>query len=366
MKVALVHDYLRDYGDAERILQVLRRMYPKAPIYTAFLDRQGTAAGHFSECDIRTTWAQKLPAIAHQFHTYRALLPYFWESLNLSDYDLVISSSGNYLSKSILPHPQTLHICYCHTPPRYLWEPHTHHANPSQWHAAWVNSHLRQYDFYAAQRVDRFVTNSETVARRIRKFYRRPVEVIPPPVKIRGEGKAGTEYYLYVGSLTREHQVDLAIDACNQLDRPLWIVGNGHDQPRLRKRAGRSIRFLAEVPDNEMPQIYAGAKALIFPQLDADFGFSPVEAMAHGVPVIAPEQSGLKEVVLNFRTGLLFSDPTVTGLCGAIAQFEGLRFSSNACIQRAEEFAESVFTDRLSWFIAQALDDYKPQGVPIQ
>jgi glycosyltransferase involved in cell wall biosynthesis len=225
-----------------------------------------------------------------------------------------------------------------------------------------VNTHLRQYDFYASQRVDRFVTNSERVARRIRKYYRRSAEVIPPPVNILGKGEAGDKYYLYVGNLTRSQQVDLAVEACTHLDRPLWVVGTGDDGDRLRRIAGDSIRFMGAVAAEAMPALYADAKALLFPCVDADFGVAPVAAMGHGLPVIACEMSGMREIILDYRTGVLFAQPTVEGLCRAIAQFEGLRFSSQACIERAREFATSVFTAKLEWFIAQALDEHKLRG----
>ncbi|QZZ20177.1 glycosyltransferase [Leptothermofonsia sichuanensis E412] len=358
MRVALVHDYLREYGNAERVLQVLHRMYPEAPVYTAFVDPRGLGAtiDRFAGWDIRTTWAHRLPAIAHHYNTYRFLLPYFWESLDLSAYDLVISSSGNYLSKAVLTRADTLHVCYCHTPPRYLWEPATH-ALPS-WYTPWIDSQLRQYDFHVAQRCDRFVANSARVARRIKKFYRCTAEVIPPPVSIQGEGQAGNQYYLYVGPLTRDQHVDLAVAACTRSDRPLWIVGTGSDAQRLQALAGKSIRFLGAVPDQNLTELYAHAKALLFLNPDADFGFPPVEAMGRGVPVIASAQSGIQEIVLNYRTGLLFAEPTVESLCETLSQFEGLRFFSHACIQRAEEFAESVFVAKLEWFITQAFDDH--------
>lgn len=182
--------------------------------------------------------------------------------------------------------------------------------------------------------------------------------MIPPPVKIRGSGEAGTDYYLYVGPLTQNQQVDLAIAACQQLDRPLWIVGSGGDRERLQQLAGSSIRFLGDMPEATMADLYAHAKALIFPCQDADFGFAPVEAMGYGVPVIASALSGIREVILSDRTGLLFPQPTVESLSKAIVQFEGRRFSSQACIERAREFAEPVFISKLEWFIAQALDDH--------
>ncbi|MBW4692568.1 MAG: glycosyltransferase [Lyngbya sp. HA4199-MV5] len=359
MKVALVHDYLRKYGEAERVLRVLHQMYPDAPVYTAFVDRAhlGDAIALLDGWDIRTAPSQQLPAIARYYQAWRPVLPYCWEALDLSEYDLVLSSSGSYMSKSVLTRAETLHISYCHTPPRDLWD-FSSNAPDRPWYQHWAETHLRQYDFYAAQRVDRFVTNSEVAARRIRKLYRRSAAVIPPPVKIRGSGEAGKDYYLYVGPLTQNQQVELAITACNQLDHPLWLVGSGRDRERLQHLAGLQTRFLGDVPEDAMSQIYGQAKALIFPCQNADFGFAPVEAMGHGVPVIASALSGMREVILNDRTGLLFSQPTVESLSSAIVQFEGRRFSSQACIERAREFAEPVFISKLEWFIAQAIDDH--------
>jgi glycosyltransferase involved in cell wall biosynthesis len=360
MKVAIVHDHLREYGEAEQVLQVLHQMYPEAPVYTAFLDRKqlGDAIAFFDAWDIRTAPSQRLPGIERYHQAFRPLLPYCWEALDLSAYDLVLSSAGSYLSKSVLTRAETLHVSYCHTPPRDLWES-PQMTGDRNWYQRWTETYLRQYDFYASQRVDRFVTNSEAAARRIRKFYRRSAAVIPPPVKIRGRGEAGNDYYLYVGPLTQRQQVDLAVAACNQLDRPLWVVGSGSDQERLQQLAGQQIRFLGDVGDNAMTDLYAHAKAVIFPCQDADFGIFPVKAMGHGIPVIASALSGMREVILNDRTGLLFAQPTVESLCNAIVQFEGRRFSSQACIERAREFAEPVFISKLEWFIAQAIDDHK-------
>lgn len=362
MNVAIVHDCLCTYGDAERVLQVLHRMYPHAPVYTAFVDwaQLGAEADRFRGWEIRTTWAHRLPSMFRQ--RVRVWLPYLWESIDLSGYELVISSSGELFSQAVLTGPNTLHVSYCHTPPRALWEP--FRTRQSAW-TQWVNTPLRHYDVAAAQRVDRFVTTSERAARRIRKFYRRPVEVIPPPVKIAGDGQPGQQYYLYVGELTAAQQVEQVVAACTQLDRPLWVVGTGPERDRLASLAGPSVRFLGRVADADLPEIYQQAKALIFPCADADFGFSPVEAMGYGVPVIASEHSGIREVVLNYRTGLLFSESSVEGLCQAIAQFESLRFFPHACIQRAEEFAESVFISKLEWFIAQAIDEAHPSPTAI-
>lgn len=358
MKVALVHDRLQEYGDAERLLTTLHHIYPQAPVYTAFVDmgQFGQAPNPFANWDIRPTFARYLPAIARFPPVYRALLPYFWESLDLSAYDLVISVSGEDASQAVLTRSHTLHISYCLTPPRSLWESIPPMPQPS-W-TQWAKTQSRQYDFYAAQRVDRFITNAESARRRIRKFYRREAEIIHPPVQVKGDGTAGRDYYLYVGDLHPIQQVDLAIRACQRLDRPLWIVGTGRDQERLQHLAGNTVHFLGNVPSDELADIYAGAIALIYPTAYEDFAMSPVAAMGHGIPVIACERSGMREIVLNFRTGLLFPQPTVESLCDAMLQFENLRFTATACIERAEEFAESTFISRFEWFVAKALDDY--------
>ncbi len=362
MRVALVHDSLWEDGDAERVLRVLHRMYPDAPVYTAFAQPQLVARSPFSDWDLRTTWAQYLPAIVRQAAVYPRLLPYIWESLDLSEYDLVISLSGQGISQAVITPARTLHLSYCLSPPRALWEQLAAsgvRSRPRGWQYA---TQVRQYDFYAAQRVDRFVAPSAGVARRIGKFYRRSAEVIPPPVAVAGEGEAGNQYYLYLGPLEPNQQVDWAIAACQRLNLPLWIGGTGSDVLRLQHLAGPTVRFLGDVAEADLPQIYGGAKALIYPSALADFGFSAVAAMGRGIPAIACAHSGLRDVILDYRTGLLFPEPTVDSLCSALVQFAGLRFSANACIQRAQEFAESVFIAKLQWLIAQALDEHRDQG----
>ncbi len=363
MKVALVHDYLKEYGGGERVLEVLHRIYPDAPVYTAFVSAAGlgSAASRFANWDIRTTFTQKLPGINRRPHAWRFMIPYIWETLDLSEFDVVICSSSGYLSKSVLTRPETLHIAYCHTPPWYLWEQPAMQKPLSWWHRWYevqINSRLRQYDFYTSQRVDRFIANSEEVARRIAKFHRRiPETIIHPPVQVRGQGEAGNDYYLYVGRLAPGKQVELAIQACNRLDRPLWIVGTGSEEANLRAMAGKQTKFLGFKLLEEMVDIYANAKALIFPCANEAFGIVPVEAMGHGVPIIAFENSGVRESVINYKTGLFFPEPTVESLRAAIEEFEGLHFSSQACIERAREFSEPVFMAKFQQAVAQALKE---------
>ncbi len=359
MKVALVHDYLKEYGGGERVLEVLHRMFPEAPVYTSFISRQGlgSAADRFEGWDLRTTWAQQVPGIAERHHTLRFLIPYFWEPLDLSGYDLVISCSSGYLGRAVITRPETLHIDYCHSPPRYLWG-YRDRKQPTWYRRAyehWADTNLRRYDFIASQRVDHFVANSRTVAARIEKFYRRPAHVIPPPVNVHGQGEAGGDYYLYVGRLAPRKQVHLAIAACERLGRALHIVGAGPEEEQLRQMAGPNTRFRGFLlpEDPAMDAIYAGARALLFPCAHEDFGIVPIEAMGRGVPVIALAQGGVRDSIIDRETGLLFSESSVDGLCTAIESFEQINFSSRRCIERARDFSEAVFVQRLRHFIEQ-------------
>ncbi|MEB3163403.1 MAG: glycosyltransferase [Prochlorothrix sp.] len=363
-RVAIVHDHLETFGGPERVLEGLHRLYPQAPIYTAQVHPDFRAQGgdRIQQWDIRPLRSHqpRHPWIPEPLQTAALLL--LWEGLDLQDYDLVISSTEGGLAHSVRVGAHTLHVCYCHTPDRRRWDP---SLPPERW--LWnrvAQSGLRQYDFYAAQRVDRWVTNCHRVARRVDRVYGRSPEVISPPVKLQGYGQAGERYYLYMGHLDRPSRVDLLIQACNQLQRPLQIVGTGPEEAALKQLAGPTVEFLGVRSDHDLLEdhIYANAMALIVPALAVDFHFGAVEALGRGLPVIAYAGAGLAEVVLHYRTGLLFQEPTLEGLCGTIEEFERLRFFSQACIDRAEEFAETVFASKFSWYVAQALDDF--QGRP--
>ena len=391
LRVAIVHDRIQGYGNEERILAALHEIYPTAPIYLGWMDphlqkilglvtpfsRAIPSApksrsfsleryapykypDYYSSLPLQGlnflktvplyfTAAQRFPRIQRYASAYRFLLPYAWEALDFSDYDLVISSSFTGFSHAIRTRPGTLHLCYCHSPSRSLWE------TPGN---LWLDLHLRQYDFYAAQRVDRFLTHSERVAQRIRHFYRRSAEVIAPPVVVAGKGHAGERYYLYVGHFRRSLQVDGLIQVFNQLQRPLQLVGFGSDEAYLRSIAGNTISFLGSIAEVDLESVYANATAFVFPAFDADFAVEPVQALGRGLPVIAYKGAGMGEVVLHHRTGLLFEDPSFDSLAAAIVEFERLRFFSQACIDRALEFAPTEFAAKIEWFVAQAWDEF--------
>jgi glycosyltransferase involved in cell wall biosynthesis len=363
MKVALVHDFLREYGGAERVLEAIHEMWPEAPLFTSFVDWEalGNQAYRFRNWDIRTSpiadnW------LVRKFHSpLRFLAPKIWESFDLSGYDIVLSSSGWFICRGVRVKEPSVHICYIHHPPRNLYGYATGSSLQKYWpvraYATVVNFFLRHYDWETAQKVDYFVANSKETARRVEKFYRRDSAVIYPPItqgstlRTQGTSLRKRNYYLSVGRLTYSKRVDLAIEAANKLKIPFKIVGTGKEETYLRSIAGQTVEFLGSVSDEELARLYAGAKALIFSALDEDFGMVPVEAMAHGTPVIALGQGGVLETVVNQKTGVLFSEPTVDSLLKAIRQFTNLPISQSDCIAQAKKFSKVRFQKELKTYI---------------
>jgi glycosyltransferase involved in cell wall biosynthesis len=385
MKIALVHDLLREYGGAERVVETMHEMWPEAPLYTSFVDWKalGSNAYRFKNWDIRPSWAQH-NWFVKKFHSpLRFLAPRIWESFSskggsasggdLSSYDVVISSSGWFMCRGVKVKKPAVHICYIHHPPRNLYGYATGSDLQKYWpvrvYAAIINFFLRHYDFETAQRVDYFVANSKETARRVIKFYRRDSTVIYPPVEVTRDTKhvkrdtknqnmshvtshvSHGDYFLSVGRLTFSKRVDLAIEACNKLNVPLKIVGTGKEETYLRSIAGPTIEFTGGVPDEELFKLYAGAKALIFCALDEDFGIVPVEAMAQGIPVIALGQGGVLETVVDGKTGVIFREPTAESLTNAIKQFGKSTIDPNACIVQSGKFSKERFKKELRAFV---------------
>lgn len=360
MKIALVHDFLKEYGGAERVLEVMHEIWPQAPIYTAFIDWEGLGphAERIRKWDIRTSWAQKIPFITKIFSPLRFLAPMFFESFNFNEYDLVISSTNAYYAKGILTQPETMHICYCHTPPRSLYG----YATRMDWqkniftriYGTIVNHYLRKYDFLSAQRVDYFIANSKVVQERIEKFYRRDSMVIYPPVELKSikgaryQGIKG-DYYLYVGKLAVAKNVNLAIEGARKLGFKLKVVGKGPLELDLRQ--DDNISLLGEVSDEELIKLYQGCKAFIFPASDEDFGIVPVEAMSFGKPVVAYRSGGVVETVIEGKTGVFFDEPTTDSLVAAIKKLDTLKIKSEDCIKQAKNFSKEEFINNLTKFV---------------
>ncbi len=363
MKVALVHDFLREYGGAERVLEAIHEMWPAAPIYTSFVDwgNLGNQGDRFRNWDIRTSpvadnW------LVRRFHSpLRFLAPWIWRSLDLSGYDVVISSSGWFMCRGVTVKEPAIHICYIHHPPRNLYGYATGSDLQKYWpvrvYATIVNFFLRHYDWQTAQKVDYFIANSQETARRVKKFYRRESTVIYPPITqgstlhTQGTSLRKREYFLSVGRLTYSKRVDLAITACNKLKLPLKIVGLGKEETYLRSIAGSTVEFLGSVTDRELAGLYTGAKALIFCALDEDFGMVPVEAMALGTPVIGLAQGGVVETVVDGKTGILFHEPTVESLVGALGRFGRFGRLGENCKRQAEKFGKERFKKALKEFV---------------
>ena len=363
MKVAIVHDFLREYGGAERVVEVMHQMWPEAPVYTSFIDWKalGSHAYRFKGWDIRPSWVQH-NWFVRTFHSpLRFLAPAIWKSFDLSGFDVVISSSGWFMCRGVIVKKPALHICYIHHPPRNLYGYATGSNLQKYWpvrvYAAIINFFLRHYDFETAQRVDYFVANSKETARRVQKFYRRESTVLYPPVtepKVMKvlRGSTSEKYFLSVGRLTYAKRLDIVIEACNKMEIPLTIVGKGKEETYLRSIAGSTITFAGGVSDEELSRLYRGARACIFCALDEDFGIVPVEAMAHGTPVIALGQGGTLETVVDGKTGLLFTEPTVQSLEMVLRKFLLIKKDwSKECIAQAQKFSITRFKSELTAFV---------------
>lgn len=360
LKIALVHDYLREFGGAERVLETLHKMYPDAPIYTAFFDKKslGVHAKRYEGWDIRETWLGKIPGFKKLHSPLRFLAPWAFSSLDLSKYDVVISSSNAYFAKAVKV-PNGKHLCYCHTPPRVLYG----YSAMSDWKrnpfmrvaGYFLNHFMRIIDVKVSrERVDLFIANSKETASRIKKFYKLDSVVVYPPVDFAEIKEPQTEeslvsknskeeYFLYVNRLALAKHPELAVEVCTDLELPLKVVGIGKMMVHLQSIAGPTIEFLGAISDPELIKLYAGAKALFYPVEHEDFGMVPVEAMLYGVPVIAHNSGGPKETVIDGKTGVVFDELNKDGLKKALQRFKKMKFNDQEIKQWAKKFDKENF-----------------------
>jgi glycosyltransferase involved in cell wall biosynthesis len=326
VKVAIVHYWLFHMRGGERVVEAVCRLYPDADIFTHLYDADGVSA-EIRKHRVRTTFIGKLPFARRLYKAYLPLMPWALRRLDLSEYDLVISSESG-PAKGVSVKPGALHVCYCHTPMRYAWEMEESYLAPLPWPvraaARAVLSRLREWDRTTAKRVDHFIANSVEVAGRIRRYYDRDAEVIHPPVAVErftASDPKPDAPYLVVSHLVRYKRVDLAVDACTRLARPLVVIGRGPEFDRLKERAGPTITFLGWQSDEAIARYYASSRALLFPGLE-DFGITPVEAMAAGRPVIAYARGGALDTVVDGETGILFQEQTVEALVSGMQELE--------------------------------------------
>ncbi|MBI4493976.1 MAG: glycosyltransferase [Chloroflexi bacterium] len=358
MKLALVHDYLNQYGGAERVLEELHALWPGAPIYTSIYDPAAMPPA-YRQLDIRPSFMQRLPGVMRHHQPYLLLYPFAFEALDLSGYDVVLSNSSAFCKGVVTP-PSTLHLCYCLTPMRWVWSYHEYVRRERLGGLARAVlpvaiDYLRLWDVASANRVDHFAAISHAVAARIRKHYRREAAVIYPPVNTAAFHLAPEpgDFFLVVSRLIPYKRIDLAVEACTRLGLPLKVVGAGRDRSALERRAGPTVQFLGKVSEAELADLYARCKALIFPG-EEDFGIVPLEAQAAGRPVVAFASGGALETVVDGRTGLHFHQPTPEALAQAIRRLDDLVFDPRAIRAHAERFDVQVFRGALAGFVERA------------
>lgn len=366
MKIALVHDYLVQYGGAERVLEVFGEIFPDAPIYTLVYDK-GLFHNRFGKKKIYTSFLQSFPLSKSHHRYFPVLMPMAIESFDFSAFDIVLSDSNSY-TKGIISNPGTLHICYCHTPMRYAWDDYysyTENFSVTKLVRKMIPlamNYIRLWDKISADRVDKFITNSSFVAKRIVKYYRRPAEVIYPPVDIsffsQTKGIQKEDYFLVVGRLIPYKRFDLVVGAFNTLGVPLKIIGDGPELGRLKKMAKPNIEFLGWQPDEEVRDHYAKAQAFIFPQ-EEDFGIVALESLASGTPVIAYRGGGALEIVKEGVNGMFFDAQTVDAIVGAVRDFGNKSFDADKIKNSVVSFDKEIFKKKIKEFVEREWEEFK-------
>ncbi len=364
MKVALVHDHLTQNGGAERVLEAMQNIWPKAPTFTLLYDKS-IMDPVFGHRDIRTSFLQNIPGALKRSRWLLPLMPTATESHDLSDHNVIVSSTSAF-SKGIIPSNDAIHICYCHTPTRYLWsDTHSYVEElkvPSvvKFLLPPLLSNLRTWDRLAADRVDYFIANSETVRRRIKKYYRRESDVIHPPVEVDQFSVTSTpkEYYLIGGRLVPYKRYDLVIDAFTKLGIPLKVFGSGPIEKDLRARAGNNVQFLGRVSNEERARLFQDAIAFLHPQ-EEDFGITPVESMAAGRPVIAYRKGGATETVIDRKTGVFFDKQHWEEIANTVLHFDHTKFDPMEIREHAKQFSVQIYHKKMHDYVQQKWEEHQ-------
>ncbi len=360
MKVAIVHDYLIDFGGAERVLLALHEIYPEAPIYVSIYRKEklGKFAKSFEKIKIIESWFGKLPYAEKLISPLRFLLPVIWSSFNLSKYDLIIDSSAWAITRGFKKRKEQVEICYCHTPPRYLYGFDTSRSWNEKWYgkliqtyAFFVNKYMRLYDYRSSQKIDFFIANSKNVEERIKKYYKRDSIVIYPPVETKDvKGTKESNYFLAGGRLVASKNFDLIIKACIKENVKLKIFGTGILETELKKISNGNIEFLGKVEDDELFGLYKNAEGFIAAQKDEDFGITIVEAESLGCPIIAYCGGGYLETVTD-RTGVFFKELKIESIAKAINKSLKTKWNKKTIKDYAENFSKNNFKREMIQFV---------------
>ncbi len=364
LKVAIVHDYIKEYGGAERVLESLHEVYPDAPVYTSVFIPSflGPHRERFEKWEIKTSFLQYLPLKHKLLSPFRILAPLVFSAMDFSAYDVIIVSATGAYTPNTIRKGNAIQVCYCHTPPRYLYG----YATARNWKNNLIfrtlgeiaNHFLRMVDYKSAQNVDYFIANSAEVAGRIEKFYRKQATVIYPPVQVKSIKRLVTgfkkkKYYLAGGRLARAKRIDLAVKAFNTLGYKLKIFGRDFAgyEGELKKISQSNIQFLGEVDEKTKYELMAKAKAFIFPSQDEDFGITPVEAMACGTAVIAFRGGGVLETVIDGKTGIFFEKLSTKSIIRAVHRLEKTNITADACQEQAKKFGKARFKKEIRNFV---------------
>lgn len=366
MKIALVHDYLVQYGGAERVLECFCELYPNAPIYTLVYNKD-LMHGALEGKDIRTSFLQKLPFVGKHHRIFPPLMPMAIEQFTFDRYDIVLSDSSSF-AKGIITGPKTLHICYMHTPMRYAWDDCQKYTEEFYFPrfikkiVPFLMNRIRVWDRVSADRPDLIIANSGFISKRIRKYYKRDSTVIYPPVnfdKFSISQEIG-DYFLMVGRFMRYKRFDIVIDAFNKLKIPLKIIGRGPEMDDLKKNASLNIEFLGRVTDEELARYYSRCRAFIFPQ-EEDFGITAIEAMASGRPIIAYRGGDIPEHMEEGKTGVLFDHQTPEDIIEAVRDFDFKSYNPDYIREKAKKFDKKLFKDKIKAYVEEHYQKHKNQ-----
>jgi glycosyltransferase involved in cell wall biosynthesis len=362
LKVAITCSWLNQYGGAERVLEVVHGMFPEAPVYTSMFWPQALPAP-YRDWDIRPSFMDRLPLVHSRHQWFLALYPFAFGQFDLSEYDLVLSVPSAF-AHGVTTDSGTLHICYCLTPARFLWDYHNYVereqlARLVRLILPLLVSRLRRWDRAAADGVDEFVAISEAVRERIAKNYQRESEIVYPPVDVQRiplSHRKG-DHFLIISRLVPYKRIDLAVRAFNDLGLPLYVIGEGRDRPRLEAMAAPNVRFLGRVDDKDLGDYLANCRAFLFPG-EEDFGIAPLEAQAAGRPVVAYAAGGALETVVEGQTGTFFREPAPMALAAAVRQLDDQQFDPAAIRQHAMRFDRTEFERRLTELISSKYEGF--------